>query len=205
MAPVTVPLVDFGNRPNNGMTGVFLVSPRYVVRPDGVHSRTTVVNRRSDNREVLRYTPKRADYDPDFVGISGDVLVLGEEDTAKSEPAKGLASATIFNLVTGRATKTSDAPGAPPLSQYPLQAAVVDDKYIYSASAHGWSSNCVGEIDLGQLRGREVTCTKTPDTLLYVRAAEPGAAWLHLPGGCSTPAATHTASSTGRGTSRSDR
>lgn len=178
----TVSMQDFGERPNGGEDGVFLVGARYVVRPDGSHTRTTVVTRRSDGRVVLRYTPARPAFETDFAGLDGDMLVLTDEDTVDEEPGKLPATATIFNLVTGTRTPVARVPGAPPLSLYGPQATVTEGRFYYSASVHGGFSNCVGEIDLTHLTGQVVTCGKSGEWILYVKSAEHGAAWVHFHG-----------------------
>lgn len=180
--PAQVHFVDLGTQSITGEDGIDIVSPKYMVRPNGVHTRTTIVTRRSDGHEVLRYTPARKDYEPGFVGLSGDMLVIADEDTVNSEPGKGPATATIFNLATGVVTPIGKVPGAPPLSLYSPQATVTDGKYFYASSARGQVDNCVGEVDLVKLTGRIVICAKKGESIQYVHTAQHGASWIYFHG-----------------------
>lgn len=178
----SINLQDFGEKPNTGEDGVFVVGKDYIVRPDGSDTRTIVVTRRSDNSEVLRHKPDQARFVTDFAGLDGHVLVLVDEDSEGQEPNKLAARAAIYDLVTGKSTAASKVPGAPGLSPYGPQATVSDGKYYYGASVNGGFSNCVGEIDLVRLTGRTVECGASGDWMFYTTSSDHGASWVHFHG-----------------------
>ncbi|MEV4517442.1 hypothetical protein AB0K00_51865 [Dactylosporangium sp. NPDC049525] len=175
--------------PSQDFSGVFAVSAKYVVRPDPRDTRSVVVERRGTGAGtdgggvVLRHQVPDRRFQTDFAALYGDVVVLVDEDVESPEGAKGGARGVIHDLATGRAVNVAEVPGAPPLSRYGPQATVsADGRYIYSAGVGGGFSNCVGEVDLGTMRGRTVECAPEGQFILYVRSGEHGATWTLFKG-----------------------
>ena len=176
-AVVAVDWQDLGRRP--GLSGVAVVSARYVIRRAGDGG--VVVERRPGRQTVLRHRPSSAEYETTFVDVAGDTLVVADEDTKAD---KGASRAYVYDLKTAARTLLTDVASAPTPSEFGAQAVVTDDgRYYYQAtgSVGGRARTCVAMLDLHTLIGRTVECATDDQTLVgyYVRAGHDGATWMN--------------------------